>query len=135
MSAVSISFQAHSGMDWEKSAISLSLRFATPTQRLARNRFGQELSPTQLSTFSIVTLASLWHCAEMPKPRLIFIIDKDFGMGTCSACAAIFRVAGASKSVKHKLQKKFAKHASENHPGEEFSQAVMVREVSRRPDP
>ena len=62
----------------------------------------------------------------MPKPRLIFIIDKDVGMGTCSACAAIFRIEGASKSIKHKLQKKFAKHVSEKHHGRNFRQAVMV---------
>ena len=62
----------------------------------------------------------------MPKPRFIFIIDKDVGMGTCSACAAIFRIEGASKSIKHKLQKKFAKHVSEKHHGRNLRQAVMV---------
>ena len=47
MSAVSSSFEEHCAVHSGKSAISLSLRFANPTQRLARNRFGQELSPTQ----------------------------------------------------------------------------------------
>ena len=62
----------------------------------------------------------------MPKPRFIFIIDKDVSMGTCSACAAIFRVEGDSKGIKRKLEKKFAKHVSDKHPGEDFSQAAMI---------
>jgi hypothetical protein len=70
----------------------------------------------------------------MHKARFIFIIDKDVGMGTCSVCAAIFRVEGASK-IKHKLQKKFAKHVSEKHQGEDFGQAVMTREVFSNPSP
>ena len=62
----------------------------------------------------------------MPKPRFIFIIDKDVGLGTCSACAAIFRVEGGSKSSKRKLEKKFAKHVSDKHTDADLSQAVMI---------
>jgi len=62
----------------------------------------------------------------MPKPRFIFIIDKDVGMGTCSACAVIFRVEGNSKNIKRKLEKKFAKHIKHKHTSEDFSQSAMI---------
>src|SRR6266571_5714746 len=42
-------FRAHCGVHSEKSAISLSLKASLSNQRLARNRCGQELSPTQPS--------------------------------------------------------------------------------------
>ena len=62
----------------------------------------------------------------MRSPRFIFIIDDDVGMGTCSACAAIFRVEGHSKGIVRKLEKKFAKHVSDRHTGEDFSQGAMI---------
>src|SRR5437667_6218297 len=64
MSAVSSSFEKHCAVHSGKSAISLSLRFANPTQRLARNRFR---SGTQSDlTISSITTAIMITTSNSP---------------------------------------------------------------------
>jgi hypothetical protein len=66
----------------------------------------------------------LWHYAEVPKARLIFFIDKDVGIGICSACAAVF--IGGSTRIKRTLEKKFERHVCDKHTSEDFGQPVGI---------